>query len=1026
MKNLILLIAAGIFCIHCTQPVNAQKRQNHFSDRCGTIKYYAELFRTNPRLKKKFEENQEKLASMQRMDKSYRTQGIVDTIPVVIHVIANAGLHTKITDAVLQSQIDVLNEDFQGLNADSSRIPNSFKSKYGKSKIVFMLAKQNAYGEPSNGIERKVSSITYDGSSSDNAKQSLYNGLDAWDPSRFMNLWVVDFGSSGLLGISIFPGDPRPIALHGFICDYRAFGRGASYLYPEFNLGRTTTHEIGHFFNLRHIWGDDGGACSGSDFPNAPAGQDDTPNQSDATLGNPDLTGTGTLLTDACSALSPGIMYQNFMDYSDDVAMVMFTKGQQLRMETTLSSSPDRSPILNSDAYQPIVPKTLDAWIRKINSPNSAFSQCTNTFSPIVTLRNSGSTTLTTVTINYELDGALQSYTWTGSLAPFSETEVTLPAVTTADGLHTLKVYTQSPNGGTDELISNDASTTNFAVGAVTGPLLESFEGAVFPPAGWTVINDDNNTTWQKATGVAHSGTASAVLNIWNYPTVGKRDRLRSPAVKVSATDSVHLNFWVAHAGYPAASDSLIVKASADCGVTWVRIFARGSNQLKTTSQITDENSPNGFIPSSAADWQKHSINVSQFVTGNRLIIEFESYNGFGDNIFIDDIALDITNDIELVKLNKPSFRTCTSNEKPEVLVQNVGRDPITSIKLMYQVDNGPAGTYTWTGVLPRNAIQSISIPTASLGEVGNHTIKISVAELNGARDQDTSNNVLVKSYTISSPVALKQRVEEEFTNTQFPPSGWAVNNPDNDMTWERHATIGNKLPGSAWFNDWNNTTANRFDDLAMPVYSFSNIDSVFLHFNLASALYTEPNTTTVNIDTLTIFITKDCGNTLTPVYKKWGTELVTVKTAQQDEFFPRSRSEWRRDSINLTQHLGADENQFSVVFRFNGNFENNFFMDDVTLYTKTLPKRLKEQGYLVFPSVTQNRFSIWHYRPPTGLRHITVFSATGQLIWRREYKGNAGNFINVDLSGHPAGVYILRMGYDDKGREVTERIIKQ
>lgn len=739
LKNCAYLLLTGIAVLGFSLQPKAQTHKKII--RCATSAAYEQLFLADPAFKKQFDANSKRLNSLSAaLSSMQRMQQITDTIPVVIHVVGTAALQSQITDAVLQSQIDVLNEDYQGRNGDSIRIPTAFKPLFGKSRMVFTLARQNDLGEPSNGIVRVVSSASFNASNADNAKLSSAGGSNAWDPKRFMNLWVVNFGSSSVLGISVFPGDPRPLHLHGFVCDYRAFGRGASYLFPDFNKGRTTTHELGHFFGLRHIWGSDDGGCSDSDFSGT-IQLDDTPNQDEATLGNPDIAGTGKVVTDNCSPNPPGIMYQNYMDYSDDIALVMFTKGQQERMELTITASEDRSPLLTSTTYQVPPAYALDTRIRNILSPESGSIICSSGFAPIVTLRNSGSATLTSVQIVAQLNGETPVvYNWTGSLAPYTETAVTLDNFNAVSGANSLTVYTQSPNGGTDENPSNDAATV----------------------------------------------------------------------------------------------------------------------------------------------------------------------------------------------------------------------------------------TFTWAVVQP-----------------------------------------------------LNKSVTEEFSSSQFPPPHWGIRNPDNDITWERNETIGYTHPGSAWINNFENATFDKIDDLITPTYTYSNVDSIFLHFNIAAAIYSDPNSF-VPMDTLTILLSRDCGNTFIPVYKKWGTELQTISAPMVEPFYPAGASQWRRDSVNLGTWLGESEQQFSLYFRFAGNFENNLFLDDVTLFTKVVPQRLKEEGLLILPTVNQGQFGIWHYQKPTGLRYISIHNASGQLVWKKDFNHNANTYIPVDLSRLAAGIYFVNLGYDDTGRNVTQRIIKR
>ena len=209
------------------------------------------------------------------------------------------------------------------------------------------------------------------------------------------------------------------------------------------------------------------------------------------------------------------------------------------------------------------------------------------------------------------------------------------------------------------------------------------------------------------------------------------------------------------------------------------------------------------------------------------------------------------------------------------------------------------------------------------------------------------------------------------------------------------------------------------------PNFSYSGIDSIFLYFNVAAALYTDAPG--ADIDTLTVLVTKDCGNSFMTVYKKWGDSLQTLapNTTVDTEFFPTT-AQWRRDTINLGKTLGKTEPQFQVYFRISGNFENNVFLDDVSILSKETPDALKEKGYLVYPTVFPKQFSVFHYKLPTHLSSIVVYNSIGQAVWKQQYNGNAENNITVNLQHLAAGLYFVSLNYDDGRSEVVEKIIKQ
>lgn len=254
----------------------------------------------------------------------------VITIPVVVHVVYNTAAE-NISDAAIFSQLDILNEDFRRLNADAASTPAYFEGIAADAEIEFCLASTDPSGNPTTGITRTSTTKTSFGTSGDPVKFGTY-GHVAWDRDSYLNIWVCDL-SSGLLGYAQFPGGPA--ATDGVVIDYKYFG-GSAYATAPYDLGRSATHEVGHWLNLYHIWGDDGSSCAGSDLVA------DTPNQADETYGCP----TGTRIS--CSNGPDGDNYQNYMDYTDDACMNMFTEGQKTRMQALFAPGGARESILTS------------------------------------------------------------------------------------------------------------------------------------------------------------------------------------------------------------------------------------------------------------------------------------------------------------------------------------------------------------------------------------------------------------------------------------------------------------------------------------------------------------------------------------------------------------------------------------------------------------------------------------------------------------------------------------------------------
>ena len=246
-----------------------------------------------------------------------RRRTTITKIPVVVHVVYNTPSE-NISDAQIKSQIAVLKKDFRATNADRSKVPAAFKPFVADARVEFHLAKKDPNGATTAGITRTRTERTSFGSG-DTVKSNSGGGVDPWPTDRYLNIWVCSLGG-GLLGYAQFPGGPAET--DGVVILNRAFGTKGTAVAP-FNKGRTTTHEFGHWLNLRHIWGDTND-CGGSDFV------DDTPLQQLPNYDKPAFPHV------SCMNAPNGDMFMNYMDYVDDAAMFMFSQGQVERIRACL------------------------------------------------------------------------------------------------------------------------------------------------------------------------------------------------------------------------------------------------------------------------------------------------------------------------------------------------------------------------------------------------------------------------------------------------------------------------------------------------------------------------------------------------------------------------------------------------------------------------------------------------------------------------------------------------------------------
>jgi len=318
MKQTFLIAQLLLFC--CS-PLFSQ----FTIEKCGAEHLFRQYAQTHPEAETRRAELEaftQDWITNQRQAQSRNTE--LYTIPVVVHIVYN-NPEENISDRQVQSQIDILNEDFRSRNLNREAIPEEFRQRIADIGFEFCLASIDPNGQPTSGITRTTTSFDEIGNfrlSVDNRGvfrlfQTDLGGKDAWDPQQYLNVWIANTGNA-FLGYGTRPGEFEPHQ-DGIVVDPRYFGDNCQ-IEPH-HLGKTATHEVGHYFNLQHIWGSSTD-CSSDD------GVDDTPEQETNYRGCP---------TYPMSSCGSNDMFMNFMDYSDDACLAMFTEGQKLRMMAALN-----------------------------------------------------------------------------------------------------------------------------------------------------------------------------------------------------------------------------------------------------------------------------------------------------------------------------------------------------------------------------------------------------------------------------------------------------------------------------------------------------------------------------------------------------------------------------------------------------------------------------------------------------------------------------------------------------------------
>lgn len=642
--------------------------------RCGTMEAIQHRLQTDSAFRADYEAKQRDLDAYLALHPIPPTMDAFpnDTIviPVVVHIVLPDPY--RVTDENVQYFIDRLNLDFSGFNEDSTT-GSSWYSVRGHSMLRFALARRDPNGKATTGIERKVGNIQIATTTAQNIKSVASGGLAAWNTSTYYNLWVGSgFATTGLLGISpgIGPGATSGTSADGVCVDEMVFANNPCYSDPSFAMGRTAVHEIGHNFGLCHTFQ---GGCTSADFtsnltsgtlPNAYLGPlDDTPPLSTSTSGCP---ADGT--TNGCSPAVPK-MFQNYMDYSDDACMSLFTIGQVTRMHRVVTQL--RSGYLTTQGYLPPAgtPANETGVVEVISPGGSEYDQANcktitystpfcglnPTITPKAKIANYGVNLLTSVTLNVTVNGVLAaSQTYPVSVIGGRTTTLSLPTVSLNNGTNVVKIFTTNPNGSPDGAPANDTITKTIVIdnsipAATTLPHTEGFENGTFNPTinGWKVLNGggSSSTTWSRTSAAFKTGAASVIMKFFGYTAVGDVDYLYSPKLNFDNTsDSVFLTFQYAYKRKSTATaslkDTLSVEITTDCdpaSANWTTLWKKGGTSLAT---VTSSTSATTWTPT-AAEWTTTPIKVDLNNYKNvPVYVAFKARNGNGQNLYIDDINI--------------------------------------------------------------------------------------------------------------------------------------------------------------------------------------------------------------------------------------------------------------------------------------------------------------------------------------------------------------------------------------------------
>ncbi|MEZ4972010.1 MAG: M43 family zinc metalloprotease [Cyclobacteriaceae bacterium] len=965
--------------------------------RCATVEYQKMVNPEYSKTQTKFENwisNQQVAPKI----KTFDTQGTnvaTYVIPVVVHVIHNGepiGVGTNISDAQIISQINVLNKDFKRLNADASQTPSEFLPVAGSLDIEFVLAKQDPEGLTTNGIQR----VQGTQSSWTLAENAEFKALSYWPSEDYMNIWVINFvDPSNFIGYAQFPESSLPglensssdPLTDGIVINYKDIGSiddGAFDLDPQFNKGRTATHEIGHFFGLRHIWGDVSG-CGGTDYVS------DTPPQSSETSGCPGHPQV------SCSSNK---MFQNYLDYTNDACMNLFTAGQVTRMEIVLQNSPRRASLTTSPGSQDPAPVPNDLGIRTIVTPE--VTSCGGTITPTIEVRNYGTNTVTSTKIQFLLNGISQeTKDFAVNLTNLQTTELTFtPINLTSPSSSQVSFIILQTNGTTDGNAANNTLSHTTEVPVVADvPYFEFFDTS---PPDWTIQNPDARTTWQNVSALnGTAGNRAMYIDYHGYEEKGVEDRLFSPVLNLDGAQSnLFLNFDWAYAPFPGAThpDELSVLVIGNCSsdlASGIEIFRESGQGLATATATS-----NPFTPTSKSQWKTFSQPLNTFIGTGNIQIVFVGINGYGNNIYLDNVFVtDVELGVALSEIVSPSPVTDRSNLSPVIRITNEGSLPITQVKVETIVNQTSSVRSFSNFVINSGEKIDLMLDPIQLN-LGDNQVSFTLLEPNGGIDEAPFNNSKTQKIIVNQSketIPARQNFNLSFQDT------WTIVSQSTSFNWE--ITTTNKGT-SLVYRGFSNTKKGDDAWLVSPVLDFSGSTEARLFFDVSYALSNR------GVERLHLLYSIDGGLTFNPTgYNKTG-DLLSL-AANNVSWVPESDTDWRTEDVSLNDLVGEPSVRLAfVVTNDNGN---NIYLDDIELFNDDNPTPAKASDLYSVYTPTTSEIKVTFTLPTKETSRLQIYNVMGQMVLDNVLPNNLNQTYTIDMSNQRSGIYIVRVQVADR-----------
>jgi len=689
-------------------------------------------------------------------------------------------------------------------------------------------------------------------------------------------------------------------------------------------------------------------------------------------------------------------MFQNFLDYTDDECMNLFTVGQVTRMTTVLQNSPRRKSLLTSPGLSNPLPVANDLGIKEILSPLAG--ECNSLITPVIELRNYGSNNITSARVSLRRDGTLvETKDFMLNLSPLQSTTVSFSSLSIVSGAYSLTFEVLLTNSVTDGNLTNNKIQQSLTIPeTIALPFVENFNS--IPPA-WQIINPDLKTTWELVTAPNETPTNQALkMDFYNYEdNLGEIDLLITPRFDLTTETVALLLFDVAYARFQSDSDGLKVVMLSDCSTDINQgtvVYNKAGASLSTSPSTTNE-----FIPSNNTQWRSEFIDLSSFAGQSNLQLAFVGINDWGNNLYLDNISLVTTplNDLALEEITSPGPVTCLRQISPKLRIQNVGT-LASSFKVRVSLNGQTPTIQTFSGLnFKGGSSLEITLNSITLSE-GNNTIDLELIEPNGLPDIHKTDNIITASIIVSDAtdeLPLRINFEEELD------APWTIVNPTGGMNWQGVAL---DSTNALYFNAHENEVIGDRGWFVSPVLDFSKATAPSVSFDLSYAFRGDI------IEQLVVLASTDCGLNYGDTILNEVRSTLANGRSESAPWTP-TYSDWSQRTLDLKSLIG--ETQVRIAFAFTSRNGNNIYLDNIEFFVSE-PPPLNTGGVIsVYPvpaDLTQDDVRITFNLREKESVVIEVIDPTGKILVSQLQENVLNQTYPLFSSGATAGVYIVRV----------------